>query len=127
MPGIDECLSEALAIPGVLGASVVDWSSGLLLGAVGQEPGHGHEAAAADTTEAARAVVEGATFTAKESGRVPVEDIIITAPGSYHLIRFLDTSFDSDVILYLWLDRSMANLAVARLGLKSLAERLVLV
>ncbi|MDX3093236.1 hypothetical protein PV703_16465 [Streptomyces sp. ME01-24h] len=127
MPGIDECLDEALAIPGVLGASVVDWSSGLLLGAVGQEPGHGYEAAAADATEAARAVVEGGTFTARESASAPVEDIIITAPGSYHLIRFLDTSFDSDVILYLWLDRSTANLAVARLGLHSIAERLVLV
>ncbi|WP_127358655.1 hypothetical protein [Actinacidiphila soli] len=127
MPGIDECLSEALAIPGVLGASLVDWSSGLVLGAVGQEPAHGHEAAAADATEAARAVVEGATFTAKESGRIPVEDIIITTPGSYHLIRFLATSFDSDVFLHIWLDRAIANLAVARLGLQSIADRMMLV
>ncbi|MCW2870148.1 hypothetical protein [Actinacidiphila oryziradicis] len=127
MPGIDECLSEAMEIPGVLGASLVDWSSGLVLGAMGKGPDDDHEAAAAETTEVARAAVESGTFTADNGGRAPVEDIIITARGRYHLMRFLDTAFDSSVFLYLWLDRAEGNLAVAQFRLRALADKLVLV
>lgn len=35
MPGIDECLLEAMKLPGARGAAVVDWTSGPALGTVG--------------------------------------------------------------------------------------------
>jgi hypothetical protein len=127
VPGIDECLAEAMAIPGVLGASLVDWSSGLVLGTAGEGPNDDHEVAAVETTEVVRAVLDGASFTAAQTGKVPVEDIIISASAGYHLMRFIDTSFESSVFLYLWLDRGEANLAVARFRLQTLADRLVLV
>lgn len=47
MPGIDECLLEAMRLPGARGASVVDWTSGLALGTVGDSPNGDHEATAA--------------------------------------------------------------------------------
>ncbi|WP_414166910.1 hypothetical protein ACMATS_04080 [Streptoverticillium reticulum] len=130
MTGIDGCLAEAMTIPGARGASLVDWSSGLALGAAGDGPGRDHETAAAETAELARLAFESGAFTAaagprRGSGSGPVEDVIVTAQGSYHLIRFVETSFDSSVFLYLWLDRTEANLAVALFRLKSITARLV--
>lgn len=42
------------------------------------------------------------------------------------MLRFVETAFDSSVFLHLWLDRSEGNLALARMRLGELAERLVL-
>ncbi|MER7755848.1 hypothetical protein [Kitasatospora sp. NPDC097643] len=126
MPGIDECLSGAMAIPGARSASLVDWSSGLALGSLGQSPTGEHETAAAETTDLVRAAVEGQTFTGAEDRRSPLQDIILTASRSYHLICFIDTVFDSRLVLHLWLDRDEGNLAGARYRLQSLAEELVL-
>ncbi|WP_425281883.1 hypothetical protein [Streptomyces ficellus] len=57
----------------------------------------------------------------------PVEDVIVTTRTGYHVLRFVETTFDSSVFLHLWLDRSTGNLALARLRLRELAERLVLI
>lgn len=126
MPGIDECLSGAMAIAGARSASLVDWSSGLALGSLGDSPVGEHETAAAETTDLVRAAVESQTFTVAEDRHFPLEDIIVTAGRSYHLIRFIDTAFDSRLVLHLWLDRQSGNLAVARFRLQALAEDLVL-
>jgi hypothetical protein len=114
-----------MAIPGVIAASLVDWSSGLVLGAMGEGPGGDHDEAAAQTTEVARAAVESGSITTGVTGTLPVEDIIVTTQGGFHLIRFVDTAFDSTVFLYLRLDRGEANLAVALFRLRTVVERLV--
>ncbi|MFD0379674.1 hypothetical protein ACFVG7_31260, partial [Streptomyces sp. NPDC127112] len=57
---------------------------------------------------------------------LPVEDLIVTTRTGYHVLRFVETSFDSSVFLHLWLDRAEGNLALARLRLRTLAEGLVL-
>ncbi|MDI2130290.1 hypothetical protein [Yinghuangia seranimata] len=123
MPGIDECLYEAMALPGARGASVVEWISGLALGAVGDSPNDDHEATAAETAELARLAVEYAAFA---PAGVPVEDVIVTSGAGFHLLRFVETGFDSSVFLHLWLDRETGNLALARIRLRDLAERLAL-
>lgn len=133
MPGIDECLLEAMALPGARGAALVDWSSGLALGTAGESPVGDHETTAAETAELARAAAEYESFApaasetlpADESGP-PVEDLIVTTRSGYHVLRFVETSFDSSVFLHLWLDRADGNLALARHRLRSLAEGLVL-
>ncbi|WP_320781878.1 hypothetical protein [Streptomyces sp. CRN 30] len=132
MPGIDESLLEAMRLPGARGASLVDWISGLALGAVGDAPGGDAEATAAETAELARHAAESGSLapdgpdgvTGKET---PVEDMIVTTGDSYHLIRFVTTTFDSTVFLHLWLDRNDGNLALARIRLGEMADRLVLV
>ncbi|MEU8569858.1 hypothetical protein AB0C51_16140 [Streptomyces pathocidini] len=127
MPGIDEVLAEAMGIPGVLGASLVDASSGLALGTAGQGPQGDHEAAAADTTEVVLAVTRNHSFTggAAADGS-SLEDVIVTVGGGFHLMRMVRTEFDSQVYLYVWLDREQGNLAVARHRLRGLSELLVL-
>ncbi|MFF8838450.1 hypothetical protein [Streptomyces sp. NPDC015130] len=129
MPGIDECLLEAMALPGALGASLVDWTSGLALGTAGDSPVGDHETTAAETAELARSAAEFDSFAAmgeKPFDGPPVEDLIVTTRAGYHVIRFVETSFDSSVFLHLWLDRDAGNLALARIRLRDLAERLVL-
>ncbi|MFJ2742586.1 hypothetical protein ACIO3O_23300 [Streptomyces sp. NPDC087440] len=140
MSGIDACLVEAMELPGARGAAVVDWTSGLALGTAGEAAGGDSETAAAESAELARMAAEHGTF-APGPGRhrrdapgqggqddkgLPVEDVIITTRTDYHLLRYVETSFDSSVFLHLWLDRDQGNLALARLRLADLAERLVL-
>ncbi|NUU22312.1 MAG: hypothetical protein HOV68_12490 [Streptomycetaceae bacterium] len=130
MPGIDECLHEAMDLPGALGASVVEWISGLALGTVGASPNGDHEATAAETAELARLAAEYSAFAAPEARYLaedtPVEDIIVTTRTGWHLLRFVETQFDSSVFVHLWLDRATGNLALSRLRLQDLAERLAL-
>lgn len=145
MPGIDECLLEAMRLPGARGAALVDWTSGLALGVVGEFPGGDHEAAAADVAELARltaeqpafaaegapgGAVEGAAESAAGAGPAdtdpPVEDVIVSNRDGYHLLRFVPAPFDSGVVLHLWLGRADGNLALARIRLGEMARRLVL-
>ncbi|MGW0875087.1 hypothetical protein ACWD3Z_32060 [Streptomyces sp. NPDC002740] len=140
MPGIDECLLEAMRLPGARGAALVDWTSGLALGAVGEFPGGDHEAAAAEAAEVARLTAEQRAFAPDghdrhdgQDGRggggaadPPVEDLIISNRDSYHVLRFVPTSFDSSVFLHVWLARPDGNLALARIRLGEMAGRLVL-
>ncbi len=133
MPGIDECLLEAMALPGARGAALVDWSSGLALGTAGDSPVGDHETTAAETAELARAAAEYESFAQppaqvppEDPGSQPVEDVIVTTRTGYHVLRFVETSFDSSVFLHLWLDRTDGNLALARHRLRALAEGLVL-
>ncbi|CCK29591.1 hypothetical protein BN159_5212 [Streptomyces davaonensis JCM 4913] len=130
MPGIDECLLEAMRLPGARGAALVDWTSGLALGTVGESPGGDPEASAAETAELARLAAEHRAFAPfGEPGAEtdpPVEDLILSNRDSYHVLRFVWTSFDSSVFLHLWLGREEGNLALARIRLGELAGRLVL-
>lgn len=152
MPGIDECLLDAMRLPGARGASVVDWISGLALGTIGDSPNGDHEATAAESAELARMAAEHRAFAASSevpappgSGAhpggtssggppsggetdspPPVEDVIVTNRDSYHVVRFVRTTFDSSVFLHLWLGRAEGNLALARIRLGEIAERLVL-
>ncbi|RZD63877.1 hypothetical protein C0Q58_10430 [Streptomyces albidoflavus] len=135
MPGIDECLLDIMKLPGARGAAVVDWTSGLALGTIGESPHDDHEATAAETAEVARMAAEQPAF-AQESARAGtppedppapgVEDVIVTSPAGYHILRFVETDFDSSVFVHLWLHRSDGNLALARIRLGELARRLVL-
>lgn len=130
MPGIDECLHQAMDLPGALGASVVEWVSGLALGTVGASPNGDHEATAAETAELARLTAEYAAFAAPGGGFVaadtPVEDIIVTTRTGFHLMRFVETQLDTNVFVHVWLDRTHANLALSRVRLQDLAEKLAL-
>jgi hypothetical protein len=163
VPGIDECLLEAMRLPGARGAALVDWTSGLALGTVGESPGGDHEATAAEAAELARMAAEHRCFTsaghrqapenagtsaapattatatstsgttshphprhAAEVQDPPLEDLIISNRDSYHVLRFVGSTFDSSVVLHLWLARAEGNLALARIRLGEMAGRLVL-
>ncbi|MDQ0601214.1 hypothetical protein QF037_005559 [Streptomyces canus] len=127
MPGIDECLLEAMQLPGARGVALVDWTSGLALGTAGESPGGDHEAAAAEVAELARLAAEHRAFAPDDDVTdPPVEDVIISNRDSYHVLCFVRTSFDSSVFLHLWLARVEGNLALARIRLGEMTGRLVL-
>nr|WP_197972310.1 hypothetical protein [Streptomyces gossypiisoli] len=119
-----------MRLPGARGAALVDWTSGLALGTVGEPPGGDHEAAAAEAAELARLAAEQRAFAPgdaeAEDADPPVEDLILSNRDSYHVLRFVRTSFDSSVFLHLWLARADGNLALARIRLGEMAGRLVL-
>jgi hypothetical protein len=124
VPGVDHCLQEAMAIPGAVGASIVDYTTGFPVATTGAAPNSDHEAAAAGTAD----VVQAATSRSLFVSAVPhdmLEDLIITTAGGYHLLRLVQTDFDSRLVLYLWLDRVQGNLAVARRRMQKLADDLV--
>nr|WP_202555799.1 hypothetical protein [Streptomyces sp. SID4950] len=123
-----------MRLPGARGASLVDWTSGLALGTVGESPGGDHEAAATEAAEFARLAAEQRAFAPDDDpggdpaagADPPVEDLIVSNRDSYHVLRFVGPSFDGSVVLHLWLARTEGNLALARIRLGEMARRLVL-
>jgi predicted regulator of Ras-like GTPase activity (Roadblock/LC7/MglB family) len=124
VPGVDNCLQQAMAIPGAIGASLVDYTTGFPIKSTGAAPNDDHEAAAAGTAD----VVQAANSRALFASALPhdlLEDLIITTAGGYHLLRLIQTDFDSRLVLYVWLDRLHGNLAMARRRMQTLATELV--
>ena len=121
---IEAGLKEAMNIDGAVGACLVDWESGMSLGAVGGGKYLDLDVAAAGNTEVIRAKMR-----TMESLRLDdsIEDILITLSKQYHLIRLLRSSrSDQGLFLYLVLDRSRANLALARHSLKRIEADLTI-
>ena len=121
---IEAALKEAMNIDGALGASLVDWESGMSLGAVGGGKYLDLDVAAAGNTEVIRAKMR-----TMESLRLDdtIEDILITLAKQYHLIRLLKSSrSEQGLFLYLVLDRQKANLALARHNLKRIESEITL-
>jgi hypothetical protein len=119
---IETALKEAMAIEGATGTALVDWDSGMALGTLGGGKYLDLELAAAGNTEVIRAKMRTV-----ESLRLndTVEDILITLNTQYHLIRLLKNAGGAqNLFLYLVLDRSKANLALARHHLKRIEAEL---
>jgi hypothetical protein len=113
---IEAALKEAMAIDGAVGACLVDWDSGMSLGSLGGGKYLDLDVAAAGNTEVVRAKMR-----TMESLRLDdtIEDILITLSKQYHLIRLLKNSRNEQgLFLYLVLDRSKSNLALARHNLR---------
>ncbi len=121
---IDTALKEAMTIDGAVGVSLVDWDSGMSLGALGGGKYLDLDVAAAGNTEVVRAKIR-----TMESLRLDdtIEDILITLNKQYHLIRLLRNSrSEQGLFLYLVLDRQKANLALARHNLRQIESDLTL-
>src|SRR5271167_3039449 len=119
---IEAALKEAMTIDGAIGVALVDWESGMSLGAIGGGKYLDLDVAAAGNTEVIRAKMR-----TMESLRLDdsIEDILITLSKQYHLIRLLKNSRnDQGLFLYLVLDRGKANLALARHHLRSIESDL---
>jgi hypothetical protein len=112
-----ETLPKLLEIDGCLGTCIVDSNSGMMLGAAGG--GVNLEMAAAGNTEVVRA--KRKTMKSLNLNET-IEDILITLGKQYHLIRPL--SSNDALFIYLVLDRSRANLAMARHVLAQLEKEL---
>lgn len=116
---IKDSLARLNQIDGFVGAALVDSESGMLLG---QEGGGGLnlEVAAAGNTEVVKAKRKTMNNLALKE---QIEDILITLNRQYHLIRPLRGR--PTLFFYLALDRSRANLAMARIALADVEKDLV--
>jgi hypothetical protein len=119
---IETALKSAMEIDGALGAALVDYESGMALGFLGGGHHLDLEVAAAGNTEVIRAKLR--TMASLDLGD-EIEDILITLKKQYHLIRLLSSERSSSLFLYLALDRTRANLAMARHQLRRIETDLV--
>jgi hypothetical protein len=118
---IDTALKEAMSIDGALGASLVDYDSGMSLGSLGGGKYLNLEVASAGNTEVVRAKMR----TLESLGmKETIDDILITLQRQYHLIRLVTGQSHSGLFLYLALDKAKANLALARHHLKRIENEL---
>lgn len=116
MADIKTSVQNALKIDGCIGAALVDFESGMCLGAAGN-PGFDLELAAAGNTEVVRAKKK---IRDKLGLRDKIEDILISLTGQYHLIRMVGTT----MFFYVVLDRSKTNLALSRKELEIIEKAL---
>lgn len=123
MPDIDHYLDQLMTLPGVRGASLIDFGSGATIGAAGRAPGGQDGAPDTGAAGMIHATMRTAAF-ATVGQPVHVEDVVITAGNGYHLLHLLPTEADVQMVLYLWLDRVVGNLAVARRRLGAVAAQL---
>jgi hypothetical protein len=118
MSTLDESIKQLLSIEGATGAAVVDYSSGMAL-AQGGSPGFDLGVAAAGNSNVVSAKLRTMADLHVDSD---IEDILITLGSQYHLINVLNSGGAKGLFVYLVLDRTYANLALARHKLNNLAK-----
>ena len=122
MSNVELTLKEAMEIDGAAAVALVDYESGMSLGALGSGS-LDLDVAAAGNTEVIRAKLR--TMHALNLND-EIEDILITLGKQYHLIRLLQSSSGRGLFLYLVLDKNKSNLAMARRRLGILEAALTL-
>ncbi|MFJ5832179.1 hypothetical protein [Streptomyces sp. NPDC093089] len=121
MANTETSLKEAVSIDGAIGAALVDYTSGMALGTIGGGKELDLNVAAAANTDVVRAKVRAMELLGLNED---IEDILITLNTQYHLIRLLKGRGTNGLFLYLALDKSRANLAMARHQLKKIENEL---
>ncbi|HYQ37936.1 MAG TPA: hypothetical protein VER09_03230 [Pseudomonas sp.] len=106
-----------MSVEGALACAVVDYSSGMLLGSAGG--GIDMELAAGGNTEVMRSKIKTMQMLGLDDA---IDDILITLGKQYHLIRPLAKA--RDLFAYYVLDKSKANLALARRKLVDVGDAL---
>lgn len=123
MSNIDECMKLTMEIPGAIGVALVDYESGMMLGSAGGGDALDLEVAAAGNTSVVRAKTQ---TMAQLNLNDEIEDILITLGKHYHLIRLVSGEKGRGLFFYLALNRTQANLALARRQLQDIEKQLVL-
>ncbi|WP_395293751.1 hypothetical protein ACF9IK_09160 [Kitasatospora hibisci] len=122
MNAVDKALRDAMAIDGALGAALVDLESGMALGTRSAAPDLDLSLAAAGHTDIIRAARR--TLAATDLVTEVIEDILTTLSTQYHLLRPLTRTGGAGLSLSLVLDRTRANLAMARHQLRRIETEL---
>lgn len=117
MSSLDDVVKQLLAIEGATGAALVDYTSGMAL-AQGGSPGFDLGVAAAGNSNVVSAKLRTMADLNLDSN---IEDVLITLSTQYHLINVLNTPAAKGLFVYLVLDRTYANLALARHKLNTIA------
>lgn len=119
MASIQDSLNTLMTIDGALAAALVDSTSGMLMGSAGG--GLDLELAAAGNTEVVRAKLKTMRMLNLND---QIDDILITLGKQYHVIRPI--AANDGVFFYVVLDKSRANLALARRKVSDVEKELKL-
>lgn len=122
MSSLQQSIQDLLAIEGATGAAIVDLGSGMAL-ATGGNPGFNLDVAAAGNANVIQAKLR---TMADLDLSDEVEDILITLGRQYHLINVMNEDTTKGLFVYLVLNRSNANLALARHKLRLVAKGLTI-
>lgn len=119
MASID--LSPLQEIDGYIASALVDSSSGMTLATDRRSESYDIELAAAGNTDV---ILKKQSVMKKLNLNDKIEDILISLHNQYHLIRLLDSN--PAIFVYVVLDRSKANLGMARSELNRFEKSLEL-
>ncbi|MEV6974835.1 hypothetical protein [Kitasatospora sp. NPDC093806] len=122
MANLESSLKDAMAIGGAIGVALVDYGSGMALGTLGDGGGLDLNVAAAGNTDVVRAKMRAMELLNLHDNEI--EDILVSLTSQYHLVRPLTTKNARGLFLFLALDRTRANLAMARHQLKQIELQL---
>ncbi len=117
MADITTSLEQILTIDGAVCTSLVDYTSGMVLGEAGT--GVDMELAAAGNSEVVKAKLETMESLGLDE---KIEDILITLDSQYHIIRPIETQ--KGLFLYIVLDKKKSNLALARRKVQNIEQDL---
>lgn len=121
MAQLEQTVQELLTIDGAVGVAIVDSTSGMAL-AQGGHPAFDLSVAAAGNSNVVRAKLQ----TMRELGITSrIDDILITLEDQYHLVNVLSGASTEGLFVYLVLDKTRANLALARHKLANVAAQLI--
>lgn len=115
---IEQSMQAAMEINGCVGVCLVDFESGMTLGAKGSGL-LDLDVAAAGNTEVVRAKMRTMKALRLDDS---IEDILITLSSQYHILRPLRRM--PNLFLYVALDRAKANLAMARMAAAKIESEL---
>lgn len=108
MADIEESLEKVMSVEGAIAVALIDSKTGSVLGKIGDD--FDFKAAGIGNTELIRSTQKTLRDLQLDD---TTEDILITLGRHYHIIR--PVACEPDLFLYLVLDKSHTNLAVARL------------
>ncbi len=112
MANLESSLKEAMTIEGAIGVALVDYSSGMALGSLGDGGELDLHVAAAGNTDVVRAKMRAMEMLNLLDNEI--EDILVSLTSQYHLLRPLTTQSGRGLFLFLALNRGRSNLAMAR-------------
>jgi hypothetical protein len=119
----EDCPRQLMAIRGALGAGLMEYASGTIVRSAGAGPGGDPQLTATGVADLVRASL-GAAALATVGQPSRLEDIVLTAANGYHLVHFVADRSDGRLVLYVWLDRLLGNLAMTQRQLCSVAREL---
>ncbi len=120
MNNVDRALDMAANIKGAFAVALVDYDSGMTLGSRGGSAEFDLDVAAPGNSEVVRTKLD---VMQKLGLRDLIEDILITIDTQYHLIRPIKGQPEDKLFFYLALNRTQANLAMARRDLRVIEQQ----
>jgi hypothetical protein len=119
---MEQALKGVPRVDGMVGATLVESSTGRVVGAIPVRPEGDTAVVAAAATDLVHVL---GLMTANLAAADDLEELIITLRGHLHLVRPLDVAGHDGVFLLVTLDRSRANLALARHQLHAFESQIV--